>query len=337
MKSVGHGTATSQIEDALRKKDNWREGDGVPEDLWTRLKDSASRAEFEGALIALASKSISAARMAAAWVASQSGHDWSAELAVAIARHLPAEARSEAGLLFGVLRAWATRDKSIARKLLTTGVIEASAGRIEVDLLWVCEAARLQDPDTFALALRRASIDPGAAEVSLSGVLFAGIAGLPPAEDVRIRALLRRVGSMLEDLDWLQQAREAALLDIIRDFLNLAVVLACRRTFLSAFAACLKGARSRPWSGSIAANLAAPLVLLKDVSLRAPWLEEAYLDALQAYHGDYGQEISEGIRSGYYRNLRRNPVIEKKQEWRRWWDERAAAHGAECVRPACEL
>jgi len=338
MRSVGHEAALRQLEDALRIKAEWRNGDAVPPDIWACFTDSGSRAEFEGSLIALVSKRITATRMAAAWIASRPEYPWPAELAVAMARHLRAEARSEAGLIFGALQAWAKRNETTARRLLTTGVIEAADGRVQVDLLWVCEAARLHAAETFVQALKRASVGDDADGVSLSGVLFAGIADLPPAEDGRIRDLLRRVAAMLADLDWLQRARETALLDIIRDFLNLASVLACRRVFMGAIATCLEAVRSRPWSKSIAANLAAPLVMLKDdVSSKAPWIEEAYLDALEAYHGEYGQEIRDRLRSGYYLQLKRNPVIEGKQGWRRWWAERAAVHGASCERPDCQL
>ncbi len=336
-REMDEGTCTQQLEGFFRKRRRWRKSDGIPQEWRDAILMTADDACLARTLAKFASRNRAGARFSALLVETLGDRQWPVNVAVAIAAHLREDAPEDDGLLFQAIRSWAGKEVGVAEALLRALVLECPLETVQPDLLWACGGIRLLDPPLFVRAIQRCALLDGDVP-EFAGVLFAEVADQPPEADGRIRVLLGEMRRALADSKWTREAREQALLELLRDSLNLTCVQFCRPLFDGALRSALGCIASRPWTGHVAASLAAPLVLLKDdASTLAPWVEETYRAVLADRHEPYALDICKRLADGYYRGLRRNPVIERKQRWREWAADRVASHGGRCGALGCQL
>jgi len=310
---------------ALRAKRVWAAGDSPPEGV-ERLVEAVGSSAFEE-VVRVARSSIDGSRFAALLVARHPDWPWpSPAMALALAHKLGKDRPEQKTARYSALSLLAAREPSVVETLLRNLVLEVPEAAMEVALVADLCGRQRQCPDVFLDAVKKVASVPGQ-QLVMSGLIFRGFCDLPPDADREIAAEIKLACERFDDAAWIQGGQESRLIELLGDVLALAGVLLQRDVFAMALENTCRILSQRDWSISVAAGLMSPLVMWKgEVEEIAPWLEDEY-GARLSQMGDarWGQEavdLAARVRAGYYRELKRNLVIEAKQLWRRWARER---------------
>jgi hypothetical protein len=315
------------FEDAARTRKVWSKRD-VPAAALEKILEGAGPDALRG-IVDGAKRSIVAAQLAALLVVRHPDLPWPAcELSEAIARRLAKDKPEQKTARYDAVLALAARERGVTEHLLRTWVIGAPADSIEAVLVADLAERQRDCPTVFLDALKRVASVTGQ-QLVLSGLVLRGFADLPPAEDDAIREEIRSACERFDDDAWIARSMEERLLELFAEVLSLSAILLDPAVFSAALKMICRFLARREWHVPVAAGLMSPLVMWKDDVVHvAPWMEDAYeKELLQMAGASWGSEavaLVAHIRSGRYRNLKRNRVIEGKQAWRQWAKERAA-------------
>lgn len=308
-----------RLERVLREKSDWTATDEIPVEL--RRVFLEVKPETLSELAEFAKKSLRHSRLVALLVLELPDVAWPAnDLALSLASRLEKDGPATGGLRHDAIRLLVGRDFSIAERLLARYVLGVPASRTESALLADLADLQRHFPEAFLNSLKKVALLPDD-ELVLSGLLFRGYANFAPEEDEELRAAIIRACSKFEDPTWILAGKEQRVLEILGDVPALSAVLLNRADFSRALSTICRLVSLRNWSAGVSGALVRPLVMWKEeVSDVAPWMELEYRLVLQQLSGTHlGAEavaLWKRIEGGYYRNLKRNPVIERQQLWR---------------------
>lgn len=315
------------LEASVREKRAWRLDDLVSADLEQQLLSADGHAL--DAVLAVAKTGIEGARFAAVLVVRYPALPWPAEeLAVAIASKLSKDTPEHKSARYEALQRLLDQVPDLVAALLRRLVLEVPESQMEVALLAdLCRHQR-RCPGIFLDALKRGAAIPGQ-QMVMSGLIFRGFCDLPPDADAEIRAEIALACARFDDAAWIRKADEIRLIELFGDLPSLAGVVLLRDALELALDCVERCLSLRQWNRAIGAALVAPLVMWKDeVADVAPWMEGVYKEYLAKMAATpYAAEAADllaRIHAGYYRQLKHNPVIERKQVWRKRARDRAA-------------
>lgn len=316
---------------AVRSKRVWGKKDELPAEVERILAEVGAREIAE--VVRVAESGIEGARLAALLVVRHPDWPWPVrQTARAIARRLSKDDSEQQTARQDALVLLVRRERGVLEYLIEELVLGVADNVMEVSLVAdLCEHQR-ECPGVFLDALKRMAAVPGQ-QMVLSGMIFRGFSRLPPDADEEIRAEINLACDRFDDGVWIRRGDEARLLELFGDVLSLAGILLRRDVFAVALERVCAFLSQRQWGVSVVAAIVAPLVIWKgEVGDLAPWMEHEYEACLTHVGGDvpWGKEardLAVLIRNGYYRQLKRNLIIERKQVWREWARERARRGG----------
>lgn len=311
--------------EVLREKQGWRLDDQVPAALEQQLLRAGGPAL--DAVVAVGKTGIEGARLAALLVVKFPDLPWPAEeLAVTIASKLSKDKPEDRSARYEALQGLVGRQPGLVALLLRRLVLDVPERQMEVALLPdLCQQQR-GCPGIFLDALKRVAAVPGQ-QMVMSGLIFRGFCDLPPDADAEIQAEIALASERFDDAAWIRGADEVRLIELLGDLPSLAGVVLVRSALELALDCVERCLSLRQWSREVGAALVAPLVMWKDqLADVAPWMEDVYEKYLARMTGTpraaEAINLLARIHAGYYRQLRHNPVIERKQAWRQWAEER---------------
>lgn len=326
--ATGQAAGVADVfEAAVRTRKVWSKRDTPPAALERALEGASPDVLLS--IVDGAKRSIVAAQLAALLVVRRPDLPWPAcELSEAIAHRLAKDTPEQKTARHDAVLALAAREPGVTEHLLRTRVVLAPADSIEAVLVADLAERQRDCPTVFLDALKRVASVSGQ-QLVLSGLILRGFADLPPAEDDAIREEIRSACERFDDDAWIARSKEERLLELFSEVLSLSAILLEQATFSTALKTICRFLAQREWRVPIAAGLMSPLVMWKDDVVHvAPWMEGVYENELLQVSGvskrNEAVALVAHIRGGYYRNLKRNRVIEGKQAWRRWAKERVA-------------
>ena len=317
-----------ELKASLSRRRTWTLSDRVPDGLGIHLRGADRRAL--DAVVQVARSGMEGARFVALLVLQYPDLPWPGEdLAMALGHKLSKDQPEQKAARYEALRWLTCHNSDLVATLLRGLVLDVPESQMEVVLLAdLCDRQR-HCPDVFLDALKRVAGLPGQ-QMVMSGLVFRGFCDLPPEAMAEIRAEITLACDRFHDPAWVRGAEEARLIEIFGDLPSLAGVVLLPDVLELALDCVTKCLSMRRWHRGVGAALVGPLVMWKgEVVDVAPWMESVYEEYLAKMVGKpLGVEAASllsRIRSGYYRQLKRNPVIEAKQVWRIRAKERIGA------------
>jgi len=310
----------------------WGKKDELPAEIERALALAGAQGIAE--LVRVAESGTEGARLAALLVVKHPDWPWPVrQMALAVARKFSKDNSEQQTARHDALMLLVRRERGVLEHLIEELILRVADSSMEGCLVAdLCEHQR-ECPGVFLEALKRIAAVPGQ-QMVLSGMIFRGFSGLPPDADEEIRAEINLACDRFDDGAWIRRGDEARLLELFGDVLSLAGILLQRDVLAAALERVCAFLSQRHWGVGVAAAIVTPLVMWKgEVGDLAPWLEHEY-EARLTQMGDvpWGMEardLATRIRDGYYRQLKRNLIIERKQVWREWATERAHRSGGE--------
>lgn len=250
--------------------------------------------------------------------------------ALALARHLRAESRSEESDMYAALHTTVSGDLELMSLLLQTLIVDASKKEIQPDLLFVFPEAKIHHPELFLKCVKICAVSEHD-DKSFAGIISSVVCDLPPDKDEDTAKYVMRGLHLFDDAEWLRQVSDHRLCEITGGLFSLTSILLNLDLIESVLRFTLASFEQREPNNSLVRLLATPYTMWTDETEKLlPGLETVYEHQLG--NVDQSSLISAACRQfrtmvfedKKHLRMRINPCVAKQQKWRAYKKVRPA-------------